>query len=42
MNKYINEYISILCMNILNNDDTEDEQLFITELKDNNKVDDKN
>jgi hypothetical protein len=29
-------------MNILNNDDTEDEQLFITELKDNNKVDDKN
>ncbi len=42
MNKYINEYIRILCMNILDNDDTEDEQLFITELKDNNEVDDKN
>jgi hypothetical protein len=26
----------------LDNDDTEDEQLFITELKDNNEVDDEN
>ncbi len=26
----------------LNNDDTEDEQLLMTELKDNNEVDDKN
>ncbi len=26
----------------LDNDDTEDEQIFITELKDNNEVDDEN